>query len=70
MTSHAQKGRIDAAVMAGDNRAASPEAIALWLAAGKMQDVGPQGIDAGLLLVVRDKIDAMLAADLVEGEAA
>ena len=45
---------------APETRTASPEAIALWQAAGRMQDAGPKGIDAGLLMVVRDKIDAML----------
>lgn len=53
-----QQARLLAAPI--DNRNASPEAIALWQAAGKMQDAGPKGIDYGLLLVVRDKIDAML----------
>jgi hypothetical protein len=43
-----------------DTRQASLEAIALWRAAGQLQDAGPRGIDIGLLMVVRDKIDAML----------
>ena len=55
-----QSARVMDAAMRPDNRRVSDEAIALWLAAGKMQDAGLQGLDAGLLLVVRDKIDAML----------
>lgn len=55
-----QSARVMDAAMRHDNRRVSDEAIALWLAAGKMQDAGLQGLDAGLLLVVRDKIDAML----------
>lgn len=47
---------------APDNRQASPEAIALWQAAGRLQDAGPQGVDYGLLMVVRDKIDSMMGA--------
>jgi len=42
------------------HRSASPEAIALWQASCNMQDAGPQGVDYGLLMVVRDKIDAMM----------
>jgi hypothetical protein len=41
-------------------REPSPEAIALWKAAGQLQDAGPRGLDIGLMLVVRDKINAML----------
>ncbi|UPT53087.1 hypothetical protein [Synechococcus phage Yong-M3-232] len=43
-----------------EERVASPEAVALWWAAVKMQDAGPQGVDYGLLMIVRDKIDAMM----------
>ena len=55
-----QEARVLDAVMLPDNRTVSDAAIALWSAACKMQDAGVQGVDAGLLLVVRDKIDAML----------
>lgn len=44
------------------NREASGEAINLWRAACILQERGLEGVDVGLALVVRDKLDAMLAA--------
>jgi hypothetical protein len=41
-------------------REPSPEAIALWKAACELEDASPRGLDIGLMLVVRDKINAML----------
>jgi hypothetical protein len=45
---------------ASDTGEVSPEAITLWKAAGELQDAGPRGLDIGLMLLVRDKINAML----------
>jgi len=55
------------------DRIASAEAINLWSAACKLRDAGPRGVDYGLLLLVRDKVDAMLdgwatGADLTRAE--
>ena len=58
------------------DRIASAEAINLWSAACKLRDAGPRGVDYGLLLLVQDKVDAMLdgwalyAETCVEGGAA
>jgi hypothetical protein len=41
-------------------REPSPEAIALWKAACELEDASPRGLDIGLMLLVRDKINAML----------
>jgi hypothetical protein len=41
-------------------REPSPEAIALWKAACELEDAGPRGLDIGLLLAVRDKINVLL----------
>jgi hypothetical protein len=45
---------------ASDTGEVSPEAIALWKAAEELEDAGPRGLDIGLMLLVRDKINAML----------
>jgi hypothetical protein len=58
-----QQARIMDAVQQPDTRTASGEATALWLAACDLQDRGLEGVDVGLALVVRDKLDAMLARD-------
>ncbi len=63
MSRTAQTARLLAHAQTPDRRTASDEATALWSAACKLQDAGPLGgIDVGLALVVRDKLDALLEA--------